>query len=34
MARMGAIGDEIKAAEVELNELQAELEAKLLSIDP
>ncbi|MEK7740423.1 MAG: serine--tRNA ligase, partial [Pseudomonadota bacterium] len=32
MARMGAIGDEIKAAEVELNELQAELEAKLLSI--
>ncbi|WP_010113115.1 serine--tRNA ligase [Acinetobacter sp. P8-3-8] len=32
MARMGAIGDEIKAAEVELNELQAELEGKLLSI--
>ena len=32
MARMGAIGDEIKAAEVALAELQAELEAKLLSI--
>jgi len=32
MARMSAIGDEIKAAEVGLNELQAELEAKSLSI--
>lgn len=32
MARMSAIGDEIKAAETELNELQAELDAKLMSI--
>ena len=32
MARMSAIGDEIKAAEVELNELQTELDAKLMSI--
>ena len=32
MARMSAIGDEIKAAEVDLNELQAELDAKLMSI--
>ncbi len=32
MARMSAIGDEIKAAEVALSELQAELEAKSLVI--
>lgn len=32
MARMSAIGDEIKAAETELNELQAEIEHKSLSI--
>ena len=32
MTRMSAIGDEIKAAEVALSELQAELEAKSLSI--
>ena len=32
MARMAAIGDEIKTAEVALAELQDELEAKLLSI--
>ncbi|MDC4272809.1 serine--tRNA ligase, partial [Acinetobacter baumannii] len=32
MARMSAIGDEIKAAEVALSELQLELEAKSLSI--
>ncbi len=32
MARMAAIGDEIKAAEVALAELQDELEAKSLSI--
>ncbi|AOA57630.1 serine--tRNA ligase [Acinetobacter larvae] len=32
MARMGAIGDEIKAIEAELNQLQAEIEALSLSI--
>lgn len=32
MARMSVIGDEIKAVEVELNKLQAELDAKLMSI--
>lgn len=32
MTRMSAIGDEIKAAEAALAELQAELEEKLLSI--
>lgn len=32
MARMAAIGDEIKAAEVALAELQAELEQKSLAI--
>lgn len=32
MARMSAIGDEIKAAEAALNELQAEIEHKSLSI--
>lgn len=32
MARMSAIGDEIKIAEASLNELQAELEAKVLNI--
>ena len=32
MARMQAIGDEIKAAEVALSELQNEIEQKALSI--
>ncbi len=32
MARMSAIGDEIKVAEAQLNDLQAELEAKMLNI--